>query len=62
MTKTLPEEPSRKATMLATVIVMGGGGMLALRYRRLKVVRRSASLSTIAIRPLALLLTRMGVR
>ncbi len=62
MAASVADEPSRKAKMLATVIVMGGTGALAFQFRRFKSVRRLASLGTVAIGPLALLLTRMGVR
>ncbi len=55
------DEPSRTAMALATAIILGGTTFLGLRYKR-PIVRAATPLAlALGVRPLAKVLTRLGV-
>jgi hypothetical protein len=60
-TAVVESEPSGRSIALATAIILGGTTYLAIRYKR-PIIRAVAPLAlTLGVRPLAKVLTRLGV-
>jgi hypothetical protein len=54
-------EPSGRAVAIATAIILGGTTYLALRYKRPIIRAATPLVLTLGVRPLAKVLTRIGV-
>jgi hypothetical protein len=60
-TAVVESEPSGRSIALATAIILGGTTYLAIRYKR-PIIRAVTPIAlTLGVRPLAKVLTRLGV-